>query len=173
MYKLIVSENRYDALLYASHMLDNRSVLITISDGMDELNKYGLCWEALKIQKKFEVEKAYKIFGIRQLYCFNQSIHNIDYQFVLVKLQLMLTVSPFTHLCFLERDSKLSDIYNGVIGGMDRIIYLEGKTDDSLVYTLNDEELERKLNAIEKMATIREQLLYTNDYNREYIKRIV
>lgn len=173
MYKLILSETRYDAILYASHLLDNRSSVITISDGMEEDNIYSLCRRALEIQKKFEVEKAYKKFRVRQLYCFNQDMNNVDYQFVLLKLQLMLTVTPYTHLCFPEGDRVLADIYESVIGAKSRIVYLKEPTNKSLIYELNDEEVERKLNAIERMPTIRTKLLSYNEFKKEYIKRLV
>ena len=67
MYKLIISPLRYSAIVHASHLLDKRSVVITIANGMEESNIYELCFEAKRIQKRFEVEKAYKVFGVRQL----------------------------------------------------------------------------------------------------------
>jgi hypothetical protein len=173
MYKLIISNTRYDAIIDASHLLDGRSVVITISDGAEESNVYGLCLRALTEQRKFEVEKAYKLFDIRQLYCFNQNLNNVDYQFVLVKLQLMLTVTPFTHICYSETDKQLLDIYEGLIGDRSRIIYLKEPTNKSLIYKLSDEEIGRKLEAIEKMTTIRTKLLYKNQFENEYLKRIV
>jgi len=173
MYKLLISETRYDAILYASHLLDNRCVVIVMSDGMEEANVYDLCREVLRIQRKFEVEKAYKIFGVRQLYCFNQDMHNVDYQFILLKLQLMLTVTPFTHLCYTKNDANLTNIYEGVVGVKDRIIYLKEPVDKSLIYKLNDEEIERKLDAIQRMSTIRTKLLYGNNFNKEYLQRMV
>jgi len=173
MYKLIVSETRYDAIMYASHLLDGRSVVITISDGMEEDNIYSLCREALRVQKKFEVEKAYKKFEVRQLYCFNQDMNSIDYQFVLLKLQLMLTVTPFTHLCYNDSNKILDDIYDGVIGARNRIVYLKEPIHKALIYELNDKEIEKKLDAIERMSTIRTKLLHSNNFNKEYLQRIV
>ena len=168
-----MSETRYGAILHASHLLDNRSAVITLSDGMEEDNIFNLYRKALEIQKKFEVEKAYKKFGIRQLYCFNQNIHKPDYQFILIKLQLMLTVTPYTHLCFPEDNRTLANICEELIGAKDRIIYLRAPTYKSLTYTLNDEEVEKKLSAIERMVTVRSKLLSHNNFREEYIKRIV
>lgn len=173
MYKLVLSEARYDAILYASHLLDYRSVVITISDGMEEDNIYSLCRRALEIQKKFEVEKAYKKFGIRQLYCFNQDMYKPDYQFILLKLQLMLTVTPYTHLCFPEENRTLANICEEIIGAKNKIIYLKHPAGNSLTYTLNDEEIQRKLSAIERMPTIRTKLLSHNNFREEYIKRMI
>ena len=173
MYKLLISETRYDAILYASHLLDNRSVVITISDGMEEANVYDLCREVLRMQRKFEVEKAYKIFGIRQLYCFNQDMNRVDYQFILLKLQLMLTVTPFTHLCYADDNKMLVNIYDGLLGIKDKIVYLKEPTNKSLTYELNDEEIERKLDAIQRMSTIRTKLLYNNNFNKEYLQRMI
>lgn len=173
MYKLIISPRRYDAILHASHLLDNRSVLVTLSDGMEEPNIQELCWDARKTQKRFEVEKAYKIFGIRQLYCFEQSYNNIDYQFVLMKLQLMTAVSPFTHLCYRQlEDRMLIEIFEKTRGVENRIVYTDNPQ-GALVYELNDEEIERKLDAIQRMPTVRRQLLYKQDHNLEYLKRTV
>ena len=173
MYKLIVSETRYDAIMYASHLLDGRSVVITISDGMEEDNIYSLCREALRVQKKFEVEKAYKKFGVRQLYCFNQDMHSIDYQFILLKLQLMCTVTPFTHLCYNDSNRTLNDIYDNILGARNKIIYLKESDYKALTYELNEKEIERKLDAIERMATIRSKLLYNNNFNKEYLRRMI
>ena len=173
MYKLIISPRRYDAILHASHLLDNRSVIITLSNGMEEPNIQDLCWEARKTQKRFEVEKAYKIFGVRQLYCFDQSYNNIDYQFVLMKLQLMTAVSPFTHLCYRDlEDPVLMEIFHKTKGVSDRIVYTNEPV-GALVYELNDEEIERKLDAIQRMSTIRRNLLYKQNHNLEYLKRSV
>ena len=68
MYKLILSPRRYSAVMYASHVLDNRSVVVVISSGFEEDTSYTeLCMSAMREQRRFEVEKAYKIFGVRQL----------------------------------------------------------------------------------------------------------
>jgi hypothetical protein len=140
---------------------------------MEERNIFSLCRRALEIQKKFEVEKAYKKFGVRQLYCFNQDMNKPDYQFILLKLQLMLTVTPYTHLCFSETNRILADICDKVTGAKSRIIYLKKPMEKALTYELNDEEVERKLNAIERMPTIRTELLSHNNFREEYLKRIV
>ena len=173
MYKLIISETRYDAILYASHLLDNRSVLITIADGMDEPNPYKFCWDAMREQRKFEVDKAYKQFRVRQLYCFNQMLDSIDYQFVLVKLQLMLAVSPFTHLCHPDGHGKLNKIYESVTGPRESVIYLRDPINKSFTYELTDEEMGRKLEAIHRMVTVRNMLLSHASLDKEYIKRMV
>lgn len=173
MYKLIISPRRYDAILHASHLLDNRSVIITLSNGMEEPNIQELCLEARKTQKRFEVEKAYKVFDVRQLYCFEQYYDGIDYQFVLMKLQLMTAVTPFTHLCYRQlEDRMLMEIFGKVKGVENRIVYTDD-SEGSLVYKLSDEEIERKLDAIQRMPTVRRQLLYKQDLNLEYLKRIV
>lgn len=173
MYRLVISETRYDAILHASHLLGKRSTVIVLSDGMEEDNIYDLCREAQRVQKKFEVEKAYKILGVRQLYSFNQNMFNPDYQFILLKLQLMLTVTPFTHLCFADENRRLRDIYENIKGPQDYIIYLRKPTPRALAYELSEQEIERKLDAIQKMSTIRTKLLYHNNFNKEYLKRIV
>ena len=173
MYKLIISPLRYSAIVNASHLLDNKSVLITIANGMEEPNIYELCLDAKRVQKRFEVEKAYKIFGIRQLYCFNQDMNNIDYEFVLLKLNLMLTITPFTHMCYEDfEDRLLVEILEKVGEGANKIIYTKDPT-NSLAYELTDEEIERKLNAIQRMPTIRKKLLYIQEPNIEYIRRAV
>ena len=173
MYKLIISPFRYSAIVHASHLLDNKSVLITIANGMEEPNIYELCLDARTTQKKFEVEKAYKIFGIRQLYCFNQNMNNIDYEFILMKLNLMLTITPFTHLCYEDlEDSLLVEIFKQVGEGTNRVVYTNDP-ENSLAYELTDEEIERKLNAIQRMPTIRKKLLYMQEPNIEYIKRTI
>lgn len=173
MYKLIISPLRYSALVHASHLLDNKSVLITVANGMEEPNIYELCLEAKRIQKRFEVEKAYKIFGIRQLYCFNQDMSNIDYQFVLLKLTLMLTITPFTHICYEDtEDRMLADIFKKVGGETNKIIYTDDST-NSLAYELNSDQIELKLDAIQRMPSIRKKLLYIQDPNLEYLRRTV
>ena len=173
MYKLIISPLRYSAVVYASHLLDNRSVLITIANGLEEPNIYELCLEAKRIQKRFEVEKAYKIFGIRQLYCFNQDMHKIDYQFVLLKLNLMLSITPFTHICYEDsEDRALTEIIEKVGKKANRIVYTSDPI-NSLAYELTDEEIERKLDAVQRMPTIRKKLLYMQEPNIEYIRRSV
>ncbi len=173
MYKLVISPLRYSAIVHASHLLDNRSVLITIANGLEEPNIQELCLEARRVQKRFEVEKAYKIFGIRQLYCFNQDIHNIDYQFVLLKLNLMLVITPFTHVCYEDsEDRALTEIIDKVGEGANRIVYT-ADTENSLAYELSEDEIELKLDAIQRMPTIRKKLLYLQNPHLEYIKRTV
>ena len=171
MYKLIISPTRYDAIVHASHLLDNRSVVMTISNGLEEPNIYELCLEAKKIQKRFEVEKAYKIFRVRQLYCFDQNYNAIDYQFVIMKLQLMLGITPFTHMCYLgTTDPMLLEIFEKVSGVENRIVYTDDAT-KSLEYKLDDKEIELKLDAIGRMPTIRKKLLYRPILHIEYIQR--
>ena len=173
MYKLIISPLRYSAIVHASHLLDKRSVVITIANGMEESNIYELCFEAKRIQKRFEVEKAYKVFGVRQLYCFNQYIYNIDYEFVLLKLQLMLAVSQFTHICYEEyEDRDLIEVIRGVVGRANTIIYTSD-SENTLTYELNEEEIECKLQAVQRMPTIRKHLLYMQEPHLEYIKRSI
>lgn len=173
MYKLIISPLRYSAIVHASHLLDNKSVLITVANGLEEPNIYELCLDAKKTQKRFEVEKAYKIFGIRQLYCFNQDMNNIDYEFVLLKLNLMLTITPFTHVCYEDsKDRILTDVFEKTAGATNKIVYTDDP-DSSLAYELTDEEIERKLDAIQRMPTIRKKLLYLQEPHIEYIKRTV
>lgn len=173
MYKLIISPLRYSAIVHASHLLDNRSVLITLADGMEEPNIYELCLDAKRTQKRFEVEKAYKIFGIRQLYCFNQNMNNIDYEFVLLKLNLMLAITPFTHLCYEDlEDPLLIEIFKQVGEGTNKVVYTSDP-ENSLSYELNDEEIERKLDAIQRMPTIRKKLLYMQEPNIEYLRRTI
>jgi hypothetical protein len=140
---------------------------------MEEPNIYELCLDAKRTQKRFEVEKAYKIFGIRQLYCFNQDMNNIDYEFILMKLNLMLTITPFTHVCYEDfEDRALTDIFEKTAGAANKIIYTSDP-ENSLAYELTDEEIERKLDAIQKMSTIRKKLLYMQEPHIEYIQRSV
>jgi hypothetical protein len=143
---------------------------MTITNGMEEESPYKLCLEAMKVQRTFELEKAYKVFGVRQLYTMNQSIYHIDYELVTMKLQLLLAVSPFTHFYFMNNgDQRLFTICQKLNTKAEKLVYKpKGKV--SWEYKLNDEEIERKLTAIERMVTVRKELL-AYEMTKEYVQR--
>jgi hypothetical protein len=170
MYKLVLSPRRYSAILHASHVLDGKTEIITIGNGMEENSPYKFCLEAMNIQRKFELEKAFKEFGVRKLYTMNQSMYHINYELVTIKLQLLLTVNPFTHFYFMNNgDQRLYQICQAINCGAKKLVYKpKGKV--SWKHKLTEEELERKLNAIERMVTVRKELLY-HDLVEEYVQR--
>lgn len=170
MYKLVVSPQRYSAIMYASSILDDRTVVMVISDGMEESNRFNLCRDALRVQRRFELEKSYKEFSVRQLYTLNQDMFNIDYELVTMKLTLMLTLSPFTHFYFMKNgDQRLYTICHKMQNVKNKLVYAQhGKVSWKL--KLNDVSMERKLNAIERLITAREEILY-HDLSIEYIQR--
>ena len=167
MYKLILSPRRYSAVMYASHVLDNRSVVVVISNGFEEDTKYtDLCMSAMREQRRFEVEKAYKIFGVRQLYHFNQTWRKMSYEFIATKLQLLLAVSPFTHFYYMDNgDQRLLSICRAVSGVEDKLVYKKNGKD---FYELSTEELTRKVQAINKFVTVR-GLITDPSIHKEYI----
>lgn len=171
MYKLVISPKRTSALMYASHILDNRTVLMVISDGFEEETPYEICFEAKAVQRKFELEKGYKVFGIRQLYAMNQSWFDIDYELVTVKLQLLLATSPFTHMYYLKNgDQRLYTICQKVQGPEIKLEY-SNKFKKGWEYTLNEEQIEKKLTAIERFVTVRRNLLYSKqDLEKEWVQ---
>ena len=174
MYKLVISPKRTSALMHASHLLDNRTVVMIISDGYEEETPYEFCMEAKAVQRRFELEKGYKVFGVRQLYAMNQNWYDIDYELLAVKLQLMLSTSPFTHMYFQKNgDQRLYTICNTVRGSGIKLEYSD-KFKKGWEYTLNEDEIERKLNAIERFVTIRRNLLYSKqDIQKEWVQRAV
>lgn len=171
MYKLVLSPRRYSALLHASHVLDDRTVMMTITDGMEEDSPYKFCLDAMRTQRKFELEKSFKEFGVRQLYTLNQSLYHIDYELVTIKLQLLLHVSPFTHFYFMNNgDQRLFQICQSMQCAAKKLVY-KPKGKMSWEYKLDEEEMNRKLNAIEKMTTIRKELL-AHELTTEYVQRM-
>lgn len=170
MYKLVVSPKRYSALLHASHLLDYKSVVIVISDGMEEYTPYPFCREALRIQKKFELEKAFKVMGVSKLYMMNQDMNDINYEIVAIKLQLLIATQPFTHLYYINNgDQRLVTVCNAIKGNIEKLVY-KPKGKEKWLYTLSPDELELKLTAIEKMVTIRRELLAYSMEN-EYVQK--
>jgi hypothetical protein len=159
MYKLVLSPRRYSAVLHASHVLDKGTELVILSNGMDEETPYRFCLEAMKIQRQFELEKAYKEFGVRQLYTMNQSMYHVDYELIAVKLQLLLVIKPYTHFYFLNNgDQRLLQICQAVNCSAKKLVYKpKGKV--RWEHTLTDDEMDRKLAAIERMTTVRKELL--------------
>ena len=177
MYKLILSPQRFSALLYASHILDNRTVVMVLSDGYDETTKYGnFCMEALAIQRKFELEKAYKVFKVRQLYHLNQYYKKMDYDRILVQLQLLLATSPFTHFYFyVDGDDTLNKICRTVKKVDKKIMYSMNNLIDGVVaeeHRLTDEEYNRKAAAATKMITIRDYLMNYGGFKTEFISKL-
>lgn len=170
MYKLVLSPRRHSALLHASHVLDKKTEIIFIANGMEENSPYKFCLEAMTIQRQFELEKAYKEFGVRKLYTMNQSIYHIDYELVTIKLQLLLTVNPFTHFYFMNNgDQRMYQICQAINCNAKKLVYKpKGKV--SWKHRLAEDEIERKLNAIERMVTVRKELLY-HDLTEEYVQR--
>jgi hypothetical protein len=144
--------------------------MMIISNGMEERSPYKFCLEAMRTQRKFELEKSFKEFGVRQLYTLNQSVYHIDYELVAMKLQLMLVVSPFTHFYYMNNgDQRLFQICQSVGGNAKKLVYKpKGKV--KWEYKLNEDEMERKLNAIERMVTIRKELL-AHELTTEYVQR--
>ena len=170
MYKLVLSPRRYSAILHASHVLDSKTVMMIIANGMEEDSPYKFCLEAMTIQRKFELEKAHKIFGVKQLYTMNQSVYHLDYDLITLKLQLLLAVSPFTHFYFMNNgDQRMFQICQAVNTNAKKLVYKpKGKV--SWAHTLNEEDIETKLNAIERMTTVRKELL-AYDLTTEYVQR--
>lgn len=171
MYKLVISPKRTSAILYASHILDNRTVVLVVSDGYEEDTPYDLCLAAKKVQRQFELEKGYKVFGIRQLYAMNQQWYDIDYELVATKLQLLCAVTPFTHLYYQKNgDQRLYTICQMIRGPENKLVYSD-KYQKGWEYTLNDEEIERKLDAIERFVLVRRNLLYSNQQiDKEWVQ---
>lgn len=170
MYKLVLSPRRYSVLLHASYILDKRTVVMILSNGMEEDSPHKFCLEAMRVQRAFELEKAYKVFGVRQLYTMNQSMYHMDYELVTTKLQLMLAVSPFTHFYHMNNgDQRLFTMCQKLNTKAKRLVYKpKGKV--SWEHKLSDDEITRKLTAIERMVTVRKELL-AYDMTREYVQR--
>lgn len=170
MYKLVLSPRRYSAILHASHVLDNKTVMIILANGMEEETPYEFCLESMRIQRKFELEKAYKKFGVKQLYTMNQSVYHFDYELITLKLQLLLAVSPFTHFYFMNNgDQRLFQICQAISTNAKKLVYKpKGKV--KWAHTLTEDEIERKLNAIERMTTVRKELL-AYELTTEYVQR--
>lgn len=172
MYKLVISPKRTSAIMYASHILDNRTVVLVISDGYEEETPYELCIQAKRVQRQFELEKGYKIFNVRQLYTMNQNWYDIDYELVATKLQLLCAVSPFTHMYYQKNgDQRLYTICKMIRGPENKLEYAD-KFKKGWEYTLDGDEIERKLNAIERFVLIRRNLLYSNQQvDKEWVQR--
>lgn len=172
MYKLVISPKRTSALMHASHVLDNRTVVMVIADGMEEFTQYEICFEAKKVQRRFEVEKGYKKFSIRQLYMMNQKWYDIDYELLAVKLQLLCAITPFTHIYYMRNgDQRLYTICQKIIAEGKKLEYSD-KFKKGWGYDLKEEELTRKLDAIERFYTNRRELLYSPNLNKEFIQRM-
>lgn len=170
MYKLIVSPQRHSAIMHASHIVDNRSVVLVISNGMEEYTPYPFSREALRVQRQFELEKAFKVMGVRQMYTMNQDMNNIDYEIVAIKIQLLVTTQPFTHYYYMiNGDQRLTTISNAIIGDVEKRAY-KAKGKQKWAHRLEEDEIERKLDAIEKMVTVRRELL-AHDLATEYVQR--
>jgi hypothetical protein len=137
---------------------------------MEEDSPYKFCLEAMTIQRTFELEKAYKIFGVRQLYTMNQSVYHLDYELITLKLQLLLAVSPFTHFYYMNNgDQRLFQICQAVSTDAKKLVYKpKGKV--SWERKLTEDEIDRKLNAIERMTTVRKELL-AYELVTEYVQR--
>lgn len=170
MYKLVVSPKRHSAIMHASHILDYRTEVIVLSDGMEEYTPYPFCRDALRVQRRFELEKAFKVLGVRNMYLTNQDMNRMDYELIAIKLQLLITTQPFTHFYYTQNgDQRLTRIFNAVSGNVEKLVYKpKGKV--SWAHKLSIDEMERKLNAIEKMATIRRELL-AHELTTEYVQR--
>lgn len=170
MYKLVLAPRRYSAILHASHVLDNKTVMMIIANGMEEDTPYKFCLEATMIQRKFELEKAHREFGVKQLYTMNQSVYHLDYDLITLKLQLLLALSPFTHFYFMNNgDQRLYQICQAVNSNAKKLVYKpKGKV--SWAHRLTEDEMERKLNAIERMTTVRKELL-AYELTTEYVQR--
>jgi len=170
MYKLIVSPQRHSAILHASHIIDNKSVVVVLSDGMEEYTPYPFSRDALRVQRRFELEKAFKVMGVRNMYTVNQNWYDIDYELVAIKLQLLITTQPFTHFYYMRNgDQRLIAIANAVMGDVEKRAY-KPKGKHKWAHKLSEEEMETKLNAIEKMVTVRRELL-AHDLTTEYVQR--
>ena len=102
---LILSTERYTAIQYASSVLTKNSIVVILSDGTNEQTFFNrLCPEALAVQYKFEVEKAYKMFEVRKVYYEAPRMDKL-----LVLLQLLVTINGVKNLyypCFLDEDIK-------------------------------------------------------------------
>jgi LmbE family N-acetylglucosaminyl deacetylase len=156
--------------MHASHIIDNKSVVVVVANGMEEYTPYPFSREALRIQRKFELEKAFKILGVRQMYTLNQDLNNIDYELIAIKLQLLTATQPFTHLFYMiNGDQRLVNISNAIIGNVEKRIY-KPKGKEKWAHRLDENEIERKLDAIEKMVTVRRELL-AHDLTKEYVQR--
>lgn len=169
MSKLVLSPRRYSAIMHASSILEGATVIV-VSDGMEEESPYRFCWRAMQVQREFEIEKAYKIFGVRQLYMMKQHWYDIDYELLAVKLQLMVSVAPFKTLYFThDGDQRLHTVCTA-INGVEKKVYTH-KPRRMWEVELGEETLGRKLDAIEKFVTCRQELLTMYDVHLEYIQR--
>ncbi len=188
--KLIVSPHRYSALLHASHVLDNKSAVMILYNGQEEKPKYkGLCMRALEIQREFEIDKAYKIYNVRQIHTMNMFRHRLDYELIATMLQMMIAAQGFTHLYYyLSDDDTLLEVYRTLRGCKKTAYHYEslGYTASSDTnfwfleevqgldmlkgyrHVLYDTEYEKKLGACKKMATIDNYLLSYGGFRQEY-----
>jgi hypothetical protein len=171
MYKLVLSPRRYSAVIGASCILEN-SVVIIVADGMEEQTPYRFCRDALRVQREFEIEKAYKVFGVRQLFMMRQNWFDIDYELLAVKLQLMLSTQPFTHLYYShDEDQRLLTICRALQGGAQKLRYTNSPR---RMWEIKPgaTTFGKKMDAVEKFITIRKELLYNHKMNREFIERV-
>lgn len=173
MYKLVVSPQRYSALLYASHILDDRTVMVVLSNGYEEETRYkNFCMEALTTQRKFEIHKAYKVFKVRQLYHLGLNYNKLDYEKITVQLQLLLALSSFTHLyIYGNSDKNLYNICKALKRVENKVIYstnniIEKKEAEATI--LSSDQYLRKVNAAGRMITIKEYLLNYENFRTEY-----
>jgi hypothetical protein len=189
--KLIVSPHRYSALLHASHILDRNSVVVILYNGDEERTKYpDLCREALRVQRKFEIEKAYKIYNVRHIHTMNMLHNRLDYELIATMLQMMIAAQGFTHLYYyLSKDPALCEIFRALIRtkkiayspdqmGCDtacsdiNIIFLEDvqglDTLSASRHILHDAAYDKKVGACKKMVTIDNYLLSYGGFRIEY-----
>jgi hypothetical protein len=181
----------YSALLHASHILDRRSVVVILYNGDEEKTKYpNLCREALRVQRKFEIEKAYKIYNVRHIHTMNMLHNRLDYELIATMLQMMIAAQGFTHLYYyLSKDLVLCEMFKALIR-VKKIAYnhhhLGSKTACSEInllfldetqgldvwkaahHILHDAEYDKKVGACKKMVTIDNYLLSYDDFRVEY-----
>jgi len=155
--------------MHAASVLEGSTVVV-VSDGMEEESPYQFSREAMRAQRLFEIEKAYKVFGVRQLYTMNQDWYDIDYELLAVKLQVIVTVAPFKTLYFThDGDQRLLTVCRAV-QRVEKKVYTY-KPKRMWEVQLGTKTLGKKLDAIEKFVTCRRELLTAYDMHLEYIQR--
>lgn len=125
--KLVLSEFEGDAIKYCFDLISNEKCIISIVHENDicEWGNY-LCMEALVIQKKWEVYRAYKDIRVD---------HKIEYlgypledyeQVLAAYLQLRLLLGVYSTIVY---PKKYSNICKALIGNVELIEYSKEDTD--------------------------------------------
>ena len=162
--QLVISSSRYDAFMYASHVLSRDSDVIVLSDGFEEDKEFNvLCREALKVQHRHELDMSYSTFKVRKLYHFCMDNNDRDYERIITEVQLLALLGGYKRLYFYDDGDKLLfDIIKNIKRIPNKIIYSKNKYilgKFSVINKLSTPQRAKKEIAIERMVTLKDYLL--------------